>query len=148
MLIWRNGADCLICVQNSDGTCSGVFDKRKTFRNSMRFLWHIWQFQHKMQSVPFTIPTKLSIRIHMDNIWVVLNVRNLTSCTTVSIPRTLLHVINCEFDVWFTVHLNSVKITKPTRCHFVLYFISLYKLLNMFQAIPCPSSGADDWVVW
>ena len=24
-----------------------------------------------------------------------------------------------KFDVWLTVHLNSVKITKPTRCHFV-----------------------------
>jgi len=23
------------------------------------------------------------------------------------------------FDVWLTVHLNSVKITKPTRCHVV-----------------------------
>ena len=24
-----------------------------------------------------------------------------------------------SFDAWLTVHLNSVKITKLTRCHFV-----------------------------
>ena len=24
---------------------------------------------------------------------------------------------NCEFDVWLSVHLHSVRITKPTRCH-------------------------------
>jgi len=36
---------------------------------------------------------------------------------------------------------------KPTRCHFVLSFILLYKLLNMFRATMCPSSGADDWAV-
>ena len=40
---------------------------------------------------------------------------------------------------------------KPTRCHLVLYLflsISPYKLLNMFRAILCPSSGADDIVVF
>jgi len=40
---------------------------------------------------------------------------------------------------------------KPTRCHLVLYLflsISPYKLLNMFQATLCPSSGADDLVVF
>jgi len=38
---------------------------------------------------------------------------------------------------------------KPTRCHFcvMLYFL-LYKLLNMFRAAMCPSSGADDWLVF
>ena len=30
---------------------------------------------------------------------------------------------------------------KPTRCHFC---VILYKLLNMFWATVCPSSGADD----
>jgi len=37
---------------------------------------------------------------------------------------------------------------KPTRCHLVLYLFILYKLLNMFRAILCPSSGADDLVVF
>ena len=41
----------------------------------------------------------MRIRFHMDNIWVLLNVRNLTSCATVSIPRILLHVINSEFPI-------------------------------------------------
>jgi len=36
---------------------------------------------------------------------------------------------------------------KPTRCHLV-YFISTYQLLNMFRATMCPSSGADDLVVF
>jgi len=36
---------------------------------------------------------------------------------------------------------------KPTRCHVVLYLFLLYKLLNMFRAALCPSSGADDLVV-
>jgi len=38
---------------------------------------------------------------------------------------------------------------KPTRYHFcvILYFL-LYKLLNMFRANMCPSSGADDRVVF
>jgi len=36
---------------------------------------------------------------------------------------------------------------KPTRCHLVLYLFLLYKLLNMFRATLCPSSGADDLVV-
>jgi len=35
---------------------------------------------------------------------------------------------------------------KPTRCHLVLYLFLLYKLLNMFWATLCPSSGADDLV--
>jgi len=37
---------------------------------------------------------------------------------------------------------------KTTRCHFVLYLFPLYKLLNLFQATFCPSSGADDLVVF
>ena len=37
---------------------------------------------------------------------------------------------------------------KPTRCHLVLYLFLLYTLLNMFRATLCPSSGADDLVVF
>ena len=29
----------------------------------------------------------------------------------------------------------------------MLYFL-IYKLLNMFRATMCPSSGADDWLVF
>ena len=45
--------------------------------------------------------------------------------------------------VWLTVHRSSMWNKKPTRCHLVLYLVLLYKLLNMFRAILCPSSGAD-----
>ena len=37
---------------------------------------------------------------------------------------------------------------KPSRCHLVLYLFLLYKLLNMFRATLCPSSGADGLVVF
>ena len=37
---------------------------------------------------------------------------------------------------------------KLTRCHLVLYLFLPYKLLNMFRATLCPSSGADDIVVF
>jgi len=37
---------------------------------------------------------------------------------------------------------------KPAGCHLVLYLFLLYKLLNMFRATLCPSSGADDLVVF
>jgi len=37
---------------------------------------------------------------------------------------------------------------KPTICHLVVYLFLLYKLLNMFQATLCPSSGADNLVVF
>ena len=36
---------------------------------------------------------------------------------------------------------------KPTRYHLVFYLFFLCKLLNMFRAILCPSSGADELVV-
>ena len=52
------------------------------------------------------------------------------------------------FDVWLTVHRNSMWNKKPTRCHLVLYLFLLYMLLNMFLATLCPSSGADDLVVF
>ena len=37
---------------------------------------------------------------------------------------------------------------KPTRCHLVLYLFLLCKLLNMFWATLCPSSGGDELVVF
>jgi len=52
------------------------------------------------------------------------------------------------FDVWLTVHRSSTWSKKPTRCHLVLYLYLLYKLLNMFRATLCPSSGANDLVVF
>jgi len=53
-----------------------------------------------------------------------------------------------KFDVWLTVHRSSMWNKKPTRCHLVLYLFLLYKLLNLFRATLCPSSGADDLVVF
>jgi len=53
--------------------------------------------------------------------------------------------------VWLTVHRSSMWNKKPTRCHLVLYLflsISPYKLLNVFRATLCPSSGADNLVVF
>ena len=43
---------------------------------------------------------------------------------------------------------KSMWSKKPTSCHLVLYLFLLYKLLNMFRATLCPSSGADDLVVF
>ena len=64
-------------------------------------------------------------------------------------------IINFECSESLTLKLqarNYLKcimwIKKPTRCHLVLYLFLLYKLLNMFRAILCPSSGADDLVVF
>jgi len=45
-------------------------------------------------------------------------------------------------------YVCSMWIRKPTRCHLVLYLFLLYKLLNMFRANLCPSSGADDLVIF
>ena len=56
--------------------------------------------------------------------------------------------MHTEFDVWLTVHRGSLWNKKPTRCHLVLYLFLLYKLLNIFRATLCPSSGADDLVVF
>ena len=53
-----------------------------------------------------------------------------------------------SFDVWLTVHCSSVWIKRPTRCYLVLYLFLLYRLLNMFRVTLCPSSGADDLVVF
>ena len=56
--------------------------------------------------------------------------------------------ISLFFYVWLTVHRSSVWITRPTRCHLVLYLFLLYRFLNMFRATLCPSSGADDLLVF
>jgi len=53
-----------------------------------------------------------------------------------------------KFDMWLTVHRSSMWNKKPTRCHLVLCLFLLYKLLNMFRATFCPSSGGDDLVVF
>ena len=53
-----------------------------------------------------------------------------------------------NFDVWLTVHRSSMWIKRPTRCHLVIYLFLLYNLLNMFRSTLCPSSGADDLVVF
>ena len=63
-------------------------------------------------------------------------------------PLRRLSPIIWEFDVWLTVHRSSVWIKKATRCHLVLYLFLLYKSLNTFRATLCPSSGADELVVF
>jgi len=55
--------------------------------------------------------------------------------------------VKSHFDVWLTVHRSSVWIKRPTRCHLVYLFL-LDRLLNTFRATLCPSSGADDLVVF
>ena len=73
---------------------------------------------------------------------------NLALEAITSLPKDLCNrnVVLC--DVWLTVHRSSMWNKKPTRCHLVLYLFLLYKLLNMFRATLCPSSGADDLVVF
>ena len=54
----------------------------------------------------------------------------------------------CKSDVWLTVHRNSVWIRKTNWMSLLCYPLFLfYKLLNIFQATMCPSSGADDSIV-
>ena len=66
-----------------------------------------------------------------------------------AILRSVFNLCNCLVnDVWLTVHRSSMWNKKPTICHLVLYLFLLYKLLNMFRATLCPSSGADDLVVF
>ena len=50
--------------------------------------------------------------------------------------------------LFFFLLLGGMWNKKPTRCHLVLYLFPLYKFLNMFRATLCPSSGADDLVVF
>ena len=67
---------------------------------------------------------------------------------TATVPQEMLVNVMHNFDVWLTVHRSSMWIKRPTRCHLVLYLFLLYRLLNMFRATLCPSSGADDLVVF
>ena len=67
---------------------------------------------------------------------------------TLGSHRVYIHGIHqIKFDVWLNVHRSSVWSKKPIRCHLVLYLFLLYKLLYMFRATFCPSSGAEDLVV-
>jgi hypothetical protein len=50
-------------------------------------------------------------------------------------------------DMWLTVHRNSVWIRNQLDVTFVLFLFLFYKLLNMFRATMCPSSGADGCVM-
>ena len=59
---------------------------------------------------------------------------------SISVHKSGFNYVKCTFiNMW-----NK----KPTRCHLVLYLFLLYKLLTMFRATLCPSSGADDLVVF
>jgi len=49
--------------------------------------------------------------------------------------------------VWLTVHCNSAWIRNQLDVTLRYPLFLLYKLLNMFWATMCPSSGADDCVV-
>ena len=53
----------------------------------------------------------------------------------------------CDFFHWGYVK-DLMWNKKPTRCYLLLYLFSLYKLLNMFRATLCPSSGTDYSVVY
>ena len=64
------------------------------------------------------------------------------------VTKQIHHIAHYDFGVWLTVHRSSMWIKRPTRCHIVLYLFLLYRLLNMFLATLCPSSGADNLVVF
>jgi len=49
--------------------------------------------------------------------------------------------------VWLTMHRNSVWIRNQLDVTLCYPLFLLYKLLNMFRATMCPSSGADDCIV-
>ena len=57
------------------------------------------------------------------------------------------HTASGKSDMWLTVHRNSVWIRNQLDVTFVLFLFLFYKLLNMFRATMCPSSGADECVV-
>ena len=70
-----------------------------------------------------------------------------------TLPISTIYVCGQEefyhyLHTWTQTNCVSVWNKKPTRCHLVLYLFLLYKLLNMFRATLCPSSGADDLVVF
>jgi len=57
------------------------------------------------------------------------------------------NVTLCKLDVWLTVHRHSVWIRNQLDVTLCYPLFLLYKLLNMFRATMCPSSGAGDCVV-
>jgi len=62
------------------------------------------------------------------------------------------YVTDISCSIPFKAGYQTLEVTmwnkKPTRCHLVLYLFLLCKLLNMFRATLCPSSEADDLVVF
>jgi hypothetical protein len=42
------------------------------------------------------------------------------------------------------IQCNINEEEEPTRCYLVFYYT--YERLNMFQAAPCPSSGAHEYI--
>ena len=62
--------------------------------------------------------------------------------------RKWLCYMKCKQCFFRQPVINLMWNKKPTRCHLELYLFLLYKLLNMFRANLCPSSGADDLVVF
>ena len=61
---------------------------------------------------------------------------------------TNAHILLIYIYIYIYIYIFTVGNKKPTRCHLVLYLFLLYKLLYMFRATLCPSSGADDLVVF
>jgi len=76
------------------------------------------------------------------------NGRKLNCSMNGALPTAYIKHFMNKFDVCLTVHRSSMWNKKSTRCHLVLYLFLLYKLLNMFRATLCPSSGSDDLVVF
>ena len=89
--------------------------------------------QHRFTTKFFAFETWQQLTAHRQRNWVwpLIEVR-----ASLDLPTSILSL--------FTSMWNK----KPTRCHLVLYLFHLYKLLNMFRATLCPSSGADDLVVF
>jgi len=114
------------------------------------WIWEIdWWMQHD-SAVQACIPFRAFISLHkgcepMSDLSIC--ARNLNAACGVSV-RIRNVIIKQQIDVGLTVHRSSMWNKKPTRCHLVLYLFLLYKLLNMFRATLCPSSGADDLVVF
>ena len=77
--------------------CSEVFKRWMFFRKSFRFLLIFLALLTQNIVCVFYLSQKIWNTIHIDNIGILLHVRNLTSCTTVSIQRTLLHFIKWKF---------------------------------------------------
>jgi len=73
------------------------------------------------------------------------NLQEVRKCRDYSVFRSKLSFVLEHFKLRCLVLMSKKK---PTRCHLVLYLFLLYKLLNMFRATLCPSSGADDLVVF